>query len=402
MANNLTIDQAYAFMTDVYEQATGQTALAAVDAGSFTTVATATLKSGYDNVINSIMQVVGRTIMANRPYSAKFRNFLVDNQRFGYITRKINFVDTDIEADERYTLVDGQAVDMYKVRKPRVLETHYYGMNTYQAHITIFRDQLDAAFRSPQAFAEFISGVIQNVADMLEQLTEAECRTSLLNFIMAKVSAPAPTVGGAQAVNVYAEFATAMGFTTDAQVTAALQSADGYRNFVQWFYSFVNTLTDKMTNRSVKFHRNVTGKELMRHTPYDRMKAYITSQLMNEFNARAISNTFNEDKLRMIDFEPVTYWQNIDNPTEVQTGYTYLDDTGALVSVADSAVSDPINVLAVIFDEDAMGVTIANQWDETTPFNPAGGYWNRFYHRTYRSWNDFTENGIVLYTGSIE
>lgn len=104
----------------------------------------------------------------------------------------------------------------------------------------------------------------------------------------------------------------------------------------------------------------------------------------------------------MIDFEPVTYWQNIDNPTEVQTGYTYLDDTGALVSVADSAVTNPVNVLAVIFDEDAMGVTIANQWDETTPFNPAGGYWNRFYHRTYRSWNDFTENGIVLYTGSIE
>lgn len=402
MANNLTIDQAYSFMNDVYEQATGQAALATIDAGNFTTVAQAVLKTGYDNTINSVMQVIGRIIMAVRPYSAKFRNFLVDNQRFGYITRKINFIDTDIEADERYTLTDNQSVDMYKVRKPRVLETHYYGMNTYQTHITIFRDQLDSAFRSAEGFAEFISGVIQNVSDMLEQLTEAECRTALINYISAKVNAPQPTVGGAQAINVYAEFADAMGFTTDAQITQALQSADGYRNFVQWFYSFVNTLTDKMTNRSVLFHRNVTGKELMRHTPYDRMKAYITAELLNDFNARAISNTFNAEKLRMIDFEPVTYWQNISDPQAVQSGYTYIADDGTLTTVADTAVTEPVNVLGVIFDEDAMGLTIANQWDETTPFNPAGGYWNRYYHRTYRSWNDQTENGVVLYTASIQ
>lgn len=402
MANNLTIDQAYTFMSDVYEQATGKAALAAVDAGNFTTVATAVLKTGYDNTISSIMQVLGRTIMSIRPYSAKFKNFLVDNQRFGYITRKINFVDTVIESDERYSLSDGNSVDMYKVRKPKVLETHYYGMNTYQTHITIFRDQLDSAFQSASAFAEFVSGVIQNVTDMLEQLTEAECRTALLNFISAKVLAPTPTVGGDQAINVYAEFASTMGITTDAALTSYMQSADGYRNFVQWFYSFVNTLTDKMTNRSVLFHRNVTGKEVMRHTPYDRMKAYITSQLLNDFNARAISNTFNEDKLKMIDFEPVTYWQNIENPTSVQSGYTYIADDGSLTTVADSSITSPVNVLAVIFDEDAMGLTIANQWDETTPFNVAGGYWNRYYHRTYRSWNDLTENGIVLYTATIE
>ena len=402
MANNLTIDQAYAFMTDVYEQATGKSALATVDAGNFTTVATATLKCGYDTVINSIMQVVGKTIMSVRPYSAKFRNFLVDNQRFGYITRKINFVDTTVEADPRYTLSDGSSVDMYVVKKPKVLETHYYGMNTYYTHITIFRDQLDAAFRSAEAFAEFISGVIQNVTDMLEQLTEAECRTALLNYISAKVLAPTPTVGGDQAVNVYAEFAATKGISTDAALTALLQTSDGYRDFVQWFYAFVNTVTDKMTNRSVLFHRNVVGKELMRHTPYDRMKAYITAELLNDFNARAISNTFNADKLRMIDFEPVTYWQNIENPTSVQSGYTYIADDGSLTTVPDSSVSTPINVLGVIFDEDAMGVTIANQWDATTPFNTAGGYWNRDYHRTYRSWNDLTENGIVLYTASIE
>ena len=398
MANNLTIDQAYNFMTDLYEQATGQKAMTATTAGNFTTVATAVLKTGYDNTLNSLMQVLGRTIFSIRPYSAKFRGLQVDAQRFGYITRKINFIDTPIEEDQRYDLEDDASVDPWKIRKPRVLETHFYGMNTYQKHITIFKDQLDSAFKSADEFARFLTGVTQNIADQLEQLTEAESRTALINFISSKVIAPAPPVGGAQAYNVYAEYATAAGITTDAALEAALATPDGYRAFVQWFYSFVNTLTDRMSNRSVLYHRNVTAKPIMRHTPYNRMKAYIASSIMNEFNARAISNTFNEDKLKMIDFESVTYWQNIEDPLTVNSNYTYMNDAGELVA----GTAEAVNVLGVIFDEEALGITIANEWRAMTPLNPASGSWNEYFHRTYRSWVDFTENGVVLYTGSIE
>lgn len=398
MANTLTIDQAYTFMTDLYEQATGQKALTATTAGNFTTVAGAVLRTGYDNTLNSLMQVLGRTIFSVRPYSAKFKGLQVDAQRFGYITRKVNFVDTPIEEDERYDLTDDQSVDPWKVRKPRVLETHFYGMNTYQKHITIFRDQLDSAFRSAGEFAQFVSGVAQTIANQLEQLTEAESRTALMNFIAAKVNAPAPTVGGTQAYNVYAEYAEAAGITTDAALEAALATPDGYRAFVQWFYSFINTITDRMTNRSVIYHRNVTDKPIMRHTPYNRMKAYIASSIMNEFNARAISNTFNADKLRMIDFESVSYWQNIEDPLTVNTNATYMTDAGEFATVE----AAPITVLGVIFDEEALGITVANEWRALSPLNPAGGYWNEYFHRTYRSWNDFTENGVVLYTGSIE
>lgn len=73
MANNLTIDQAYTFMGGLYAQATGKAQLADVNAGNFTTVAQAVLKTGYDNTISSLMQMVGKTIMSVRPYSAKFK-----------------------------------------------------------------------------------------------------------------------------------------------------------------------------------------------------------------------------------------------------------------------------------------------------------------------------------------
>ena len=54
------------------------------------------------------------------------------------------------------------------------------------------------------------------------------------------------------------------------------------------------------------------------------------------------------------------------------------------------------NLLGVIFDEEALGMTVVNQWSATTPLNAAGGYWNMFYHFTERYYNDFTEKGIVL------
>ena len=54
------------------------------------------------------------------------------------------------------------------------------------------------------------------------------------------------------------------------------------------------------------------------------------------------------------------------------------------------------NIFGVIFDEEALGYTVVNEWSQPTPFNARGGYTNIFWHWTERYWNDFTENGIVL------
>ena len=65
-------------------------------------------------------------------------------------------------------------------------------------------------------------------------------------------------------------------------------------------------------------------------------------------------------------------------------------------SVEKGKVQAMSNIFAVLFDEEAMGLTTINQWSSTTPFNSAGGYWNIYYHFTDRYWNDLTENGLVF------
>ena len=384
--NELSFSQSAAFLTDLYEQATGQkSTITVVDSGSFTTVAQMVLKTGYDTVISSISQVLSRTIFSVRPYTAKFKGIFVDSERWGNITRKINFIDGNVENDDREPLTDGQSVDPWIINKPKVMQTNFYGFTKYQRHITIFRDQLDTAFSSPSEFARFISGVMQNVMDQLEQIKEAEARNCLINFIAGKAAGDTDNV-----INVLEEYHNETGVT----LTPSTMYADSnYIPFMKWLYSYINGLTQKLAERTIKYHINVTDKEVHRHTPARDLKAYMSARAMNAIDSIGLPSIFGADRLKMIDFEPVVFWQNIDDAEKIIATPTVLLANGTLEKKTSTTVE---NIIGVLFDRDALGITRKSEWMMETGFNPRGGYNNIFYHFTMAMWNDFTENGIVL------
>jgi len=388
--NNLTFEQSATLLTDLYEQATGQKSLTPVDTATFTTVAQAVLKTGYDTVMNSISQILSRTIFSIRPYNAKFNGIFVDQKRWGNIVRKINFVDGDIENDDREPLTDGESVDQYVINKPKVLQTNFYGFNKYQRHITIFRDQLDVAFTNAEEFGRFMTGVMQNVLDQLEQIKEAEARSCLANFIVGKVNVDNGVI------NVLQEYYNETGVEL---TPATMYQETYYIPFVKWFYGYVNRLTLMLAERTEKYHINVTDKEVMRHTPANMLKAYLSARMMTSIDSVALPTIFGADRLKMIDWEAVNYWQSIDTPESVYTKATVLQSDGTLRTMEAAGRVD--NVIGVLFDRDALGITRKSEWTAETPFNARGGYSNIFYHFSYASWNDFTENGLVLVANTV-
>lgn len=387
MANDLTINQLGTTLNAIVKQATGATPMAVTNTASFMSVANTALLAGYDNLIGAISQVLARSIFSIRPYTRKFKGLYASQQRWGNQVRKFQICDKDWSAtDERYNLNDGDAVDMYKVNKPNLLQTNFYGFNAFERNYTVFKDQLDVAFTTPDEFQRFLTMVVTNCSDMIEQAHENLARSVIQNFIAGKIAGDATNVK-----HVLTDYNTETGQNLTATTVYA---PDNFRPFIQWLSAYINTLSDLMEERSLKFHMNITGKPVSRHTPKRMQKVYMMAKIMNQIKSMALSDTYNPDFVRYTDNEPVNFWQSIESPASINVTPVYLDTTSGNVKVAAKAVSQ--DVLGVIFDEDAMGITTASTWSAPTPFNASGGYSNIFFHFTDRFWNDFTENGIVL------
>lgn len=390
--NEMKFEQSAALLTSLVEQATGQTPLTPTNEAEFVSLAQTTLRTNYDVMATAISQVLSRTIFSSRPYNAVFRGLQVDSEKFGGHVRKINYIDLDIEDDDRYDLVENGSVDMYTVKKIHAIQTNFYGSNTHQIHYTIYRDQLDAAFENSAQFGSFMAGALQNIANQIEQINENERRMTLQNLIAA-----ATTYGGTQTIHLLTEYKNETGNTT---ITAANWMSEAeFPYFVKWLYGFLNTVIDMMRERTALYHQNIDtylgqpAKPIMRHTPRQNLKAYMLNSLMRHIDASVMSSVFHNELLNTVDFEAVNFWQSIQDPDALQITPVVMDNTGAYDE--GTAVSETM-VAGVLFDEEAAGTTIISNWSATTPFNPRGGYWNTFYHWNVRSWNDHTENCIVL------
>ena len=394
--NTMNFEQSAAFLTALYEEATGQEpTLQIANTADFTSVGTTLLQGGLDPIIGALAQVLDRTIFAMRVYGKKFDDITIDEIRWGAVTRKVNFIDTDLDTqDDRLTLTDGASIDPYVVKKPKAVSLQFYGATQYQDSITIFRDQLDSALRDAAEFGRFISGLMTNISNKHKQIEEAEARGMLINFITAKAS-----VDTSNAINILQEYYNETGVT----LTPADMFAPGnYVDFTRWLAAFLETLMDKMSERSWKYHMNITGKELMRFTDKANMRKYFSDRVLNNIRAVAESNLFNPDRIANIaeGARKMSYWQNIDNPYSVQATPSYLNTTTGAIDVAGSSVQVD-NIIGVLFDRDALGMVKRSTWSGATPFNPRGGYYNLFWHWTQQTYNDFTENFVLLYADTV-
>lgn len=400
MANDLSFNQISTILTAITNQATGMNNIAPVDTSSFVTVAQTALKTGYDPLTTAISQVLSKTIFSVRPYTRKFKGLNVSNQRYGNHVRKLLTIDKPFEDDDRLKLTDGASIDQYKVNKPKVLQTNFYGANQYQKSVTIYKDQLDCAFSSPDEFASFISMIMQNASDMIEQAHEETARATIGNLITGiyameidnSVEHPlAKANGNNRAINLLKFYNEETGRAIKA---ADVFKTENFESFVKYAFSKINTIADLMTDRNTLFSSQIKDYPILRHTPKDRMKFYLYADLVNKINSEVYSSVFNPDFLKLVDFERVNYWQSPLSPSSLNVKSTVLNKDGGLISTTTMNIR---NVFGVLFDEEAAGYTTVNQWSQPSPFNARGGYYNQFWHFTDRYWNDFTENAVIFY-----
>ena len=394
--NTMTFEQAGAFLTALYKEATGQNPTIQIsNTADYVSVGTTLLQGGLDPVVQGMVQLLDKTIFAMRVYNKKFEDIIMDERLYGAVTQKVNFIDNDLDAsDERLPLTDGTSLDPWKIKKPKIVTELFYGNTVYQDSITIWRDQLDSALRNADEGARFFASVMTNIDNRHKQIEEAEARACLINFITAKSIADTPNY-----INVLQEYYNETGVTL---TPANMFAPANYTEFTRWLAGFMQTLVDKMAERSLKYHMNITGKELMRFTDGANLRKYISANVLNNITAVAQSVTYNADKISNIaaGANKVTFWQNIEDPYTVSATPSYLNTTTGNIDVAGSAATVE-NLIGVLFDRDALGIVKRSTWSGASPFNPRTGTYNIYWHWTQQMFNSFTENFIVLYAGTV-
>lgn len=384
--NDLEFVQLSATLAEMLHQATGQSVQSPINTGEFVSVGQTLLKTGYEPAMNAISQVLARTIFSVRPYTRKFGGLFVDSRKWGNHVRKINYLDSDPVDDAGLAPANGASVDPFDVSKPKIIQTNFYGRTDYERKTTVFRDQLNAAFTSPDEFASFIAGQMQNVFDQIEQDHETTARATMANLI----AGIAKQANAQQNVHLLTEYNAATGETFTA---TTIQAPSVFPAFMKWVYARIASISSLMTERSINFHTNITAGNFTRHTPMARQRVFMYAPAKFETEARVLADTYHENYIRDASNEIVNFWQSIKTPDTVSALPSYLAADGTITT--ETTKVDVANVFAVLMDEEAAGISVCN-YDVGSIWNPRGRYANTFWNFQDRFWNDFTENAVVF------
>lgn len=396
MANTLTPIDVYQLMNSMAKQALGEN-IAVTDTSSFVSVGEKILRTGTENALNALSIVLSKTIFSTRPYRAKFDSLRVNEQRWGGQVRKITYLYSETEQSTDYNtnlapnqLADGNSIDMYKIRNPKVVQLNFYGTKKLQKHITRYRDQLSIAFQSEYEFIRFLEGVMVEFNNEIEIINEAKARGVVLNFMAGIMDMNT----GTQVVDLVAEYNTAMGTT----YTRDQLLGNHIEDFMKFVAAQVKIYSSYLTDIGFNYHANITGADkIPRHTPKARQKMLMYEPLFITAQSRVYASLFNPKYLEIGDYEGVNFWQSPAQRTSINITPNILN-----VATGNSVDGNPTKidyVLGLLYDEEALGIMPQYDYSSVTPFNSAGGYYNMFMHWRFNSYNDFTENAILFILG---
>lgn len=402
MANTLTPTDVYGILNAMSEEMWGSNAaLTALDTRTFATVGEAMLRTGYENTLGALSTVIGKSIIAARPYRGKFRVIMKVPQEFGLITRKISFYSTKLEASTDFNtningtqIVDGASIDPWTISKTYPLEINFVGLKVSQKNYTVFRYQLKQAFKDEASFGQFVSGILIQIANDLEVDMDAENRLQVLNAIGATLD-----VGAARSkVNLVTAYNA---FYGTSKTVADLLGTD-FEDFMKFFVMRLKGDMALMEEYNELFHiypaKNDDGGNalvLNRHTPPEKRKLIVYEPILRQAEATIFPTLFRDSYLRLENYNGVEYWQNPNDPMAIDVTPNTLD-----VVTGESANGSQVQqsyVLAFLFDADALVTSMHIEDVITSPLNNRGSYYNVTYHYGKDYQLDQTENMIVYY-----
>lgn len=363
----MDVTQIYSIVNDAAQQSMGQTAVAVQDLQGLISLGNSIISSQNNSelFLNSLAQRIGKTIFSYRQYENMFSDMVLDDFAWGAIMQKIKISMPEAEADEQYSLVNGKAVDHYKVNKPVVRQKLFITETPLQWHITIQRSLLREAFLSETAMGSFIGYIFGEVQNAMELALENLGHLCLANFA-------AETTHEIKLVTNY-----------NAATTSTLTASDCIydEKFLRYAVAQIKQYSKNMRSMSTAYN---DGSET-RHTPFADQKLRILSSFQTTLETQVQYAAFNEKFVSLDGFTEVNYWQGEQTPDKI------------IVKRASDGTETTINnVVGFLHDRDALGIFKKTEDVLTTPVNAAAAYYNTYWHEKQLWFNDLSENFVMF------
>lgn len=402
---NLTYTQIAPLLTEMYNQYTGRTSAQNLAFGQMQN----TFKMGFeredDNLYQIIPTVLAKSIYSIRPYSRKLSGMVWDEQRFGNYIRKFTPIvnNSEIDNDEWNINVElakkEENQDWKAGTKPvkyDVLLTIASGGQSFARKYTIYKNQINAAFKSEEGVAAYFSMLMTEFSNIYEIDLENRSRAQLANLaiILADAGKITPTTGNICKKEQVFHALTKYNAETGLEMTPkTIMNPADFRPFMIWLSAELKTLKENLAIRGTRFHGDFTNKVVNRHTDAADLRFYLVSKFGNYFEANG-SEFFHPEKAELGDYEKVTFWTDPSNPMQIKGSAEGVQSDGVTKFTLSTQTVN--NVIGIMMDIDTMGIVPIDQWSATEPFNARYGYRNGWNHYTFKTPVDFTENAILI------
>ena len=336
--------------------------------------------SNIDNYVRTLIDHIGKVVFVNRPYAGGTPSLVMDSWEYGAILEKITYERLpDAEDNDSWDLVDGRSYDPNIFYKPEVSAKFFDKRRTFDVPMSFARKQVKSAFSSAaqlQAFFSMIETAISNTMTVkMDQLIQYTLSNAIVTTYNGRAAKPATVV------SLTTLYQAISGKTVTAGESALIDPE--FVRFCAWTLGKYHT---RMAKISTVFNQG--DKE--RFTASDRMHAIMHADFASAAGVYLQSDTFHDEFVKFPKAETVAYWMGSG------TGFAFADTSKVIGTPSGGNAEVTVNnVVAMLFDRDAMGVSNLDR-RVTTNWNPKGEFTNNWYKFDAGYFNDFNENCVIF------
>ena len=394
----MEMKQVAEFTNGVVKEVLGDQAIVQEDLSNVVDIGTEVFNANaFDAYVKTLVNHIGKVIFVNRPYAGSAPSVLMDGWEYGSVLEKISSEMPVAVENQSWNLVDGHSYDPNVFKQPKASTKFFNKRTTFEIDRSITERQVKQSFSSAQQLNAFISMLLNETEKALTVRMDSLIMRTINNMILetvlnsypATIAGTAPVLTGkstVKAVNLLYLYNQRFGksLTADDAMTEP--------SFIRFAAFQIGLYSDRLTRMSTLF--NAGG--MQRFTPKELQHIVYLSEFVRAADVYLQSDTFHDNFTRIQQGESVPYWQG--------SGTDYLlASTGQIngipVTEEGKEIPTPVvvkNVLAVIFDRDALGVANFDR-RVTTQYNAKAEFTNYFYKQDAGYFNDLNENFVVFF-----